>query len=168
MNKLWILVFAVFLLLAAIIYKRGHWENSAYALKKTIGKVEALDVFSLQYDGKNLLLETRDAEAIQEFLGAIEFERVSLTKLICIKSPGVLEFVTTGVTTQRMQWLEFGWGYLRADNDLLSGDVQLTEASSQRLADWLARQGIEAPPRGAEQGVGGVERRGRRGVRSRH
>lgn len=145
MNKILFVILAMFFVLTAIIYKRVHWENSAYSLRKSIGKVERLDVFTLPNNGADALFTTRDTDVIQEFLDAIEFQRSSLMKLISIKKPGVLEFVTTGITTQRLQWVEFGWGYLRAENSLLRSDVALTRTSSQQLVDWLKDHEIPIP-----------------------
>lgn len=133
-------------------------NNSANRLRGKIGAIEELKVFPLPNDGENPLVLIWNTDVIQKFFDAIEFERVSPRQVVNIKMPGTLEFVAISNTaTQRLDWVECGWGYLRADNDLLLGDVQLTEESSNQLADWLNDQRIKVPDRGAEGSSGSEE-----------
>ncbi len=143
-------------ILATLLVLWNSPNNSANRLRKNIDSVDELKVFPLPNNGGKPLFATRDTHVIHELLDAIEFEKVPPRSVVNIKMPGALEFFTTGISTQRIQWVACGWGYLRTDNSLLRGDVELTEASSQRLADWLKRHGVQVPERGAE-GSGGSE-----------
>ena len=140
--------------IATLILLWNYPNNSVNRLRKEIGLIDEFKVFPLPNDGENPLFTTRDDRVIQKFFDAIEFERVSPRQVVRVKMPGTLEFVAMGGTTRRLQWVASGWGYLRADTGLLSGDVQLTERSSDQLADWLKGQGIKVPARGTEGSSG--------------